>query len=137
MISVSNTTIYLLLLQKDFISRAFSFFIWKITVINGYCQNQPSEVFCKKYVLNDFSNFRRKHLCWSLFLIKLEAFIKKELQHRPFSVKLATFLRTTYFGEHLRTTASTLSFKQPWGTRRNLDKFCVCLLVVMFQFRKG
>ena len=31
------------------------------------------EVFCKKGVLKDFVNFIRKHLCWSLFLIKLQA----------------------------------------------------------------
>ena len=33
----------------------------------------------------------RKHLCWSLFLIK---FIKKRLQHRCSPVKFAKFLRT-------------------------------------------
>ena len=32
------------------------------------------EVFCKKKgVLKDFVNFIAKHLCWSLFLIKLQA----------------------------------------------------------------
>ena len=31
------------------------------------------EVFCKKGVLKDFVNFIGKHLCWSLFLIKLQA----------------------------------------------------------------
>ena len=31
------------------------------------------EVFCKKGVLKDFVNFIRKHLCWSLVLIKLQA----------------------------------------------------------------
>ena len=31
------------------------------------------EVFYKKGVLKDFKNFIGKHLCWSLFLIKLQA----------------------------------------------------------------
>ena len=49
-------------------------------------QNQPPEVFCKKAVLKNFAIFTWKQLCWSLFLIKLQAcsFIKKRLQHRCF-----------------------------------------------------
>ena len=45
-----------------------------------------------------------KHLCQSLFLIK----IKKRLQHRYFLVKFAKVLRTPEdFTEHLQTTAFT------------------------------
>ena len=47
----------------------------------------------KKGVLKNFANFIGKHLCWSLFLIKLLAFIKKRLQHRCFPMKIAKFLR--------------------------------------------
>ena len=44
-------------------------------VYTVYCQKQPSEQRCsvKKGVLKDFVNFIGKHLCWSLFLIKLQA----------------------------------------------------------------
>ena len=38
-----------------------------------YSQKQPPEVFCKKGVLENFANFKGKHLCWSLLLIKLQA----------------------------------------------------------------
>ena len=38
-----------------------------------YVQKQPTEVFFKKDVLKNFANFTGKHLCWSLFLIKLQA----------------------------------------------------------------
>ena len=40
-----------------------------------YCQKQPSEQRCsvKKGALKDFVNFIGKHLCWSLFSIKLQA----------------------------------------------------------------
>ena len=36
-------------------------------------QKQPLEVFYKKVVLRNFAIFTGKHLCWSLFLIKLRA----------------------------------------------------------------
>ena len=38
-----------------------------------YVQKQPPEVFFKKVVLKNFANLTEKHLCWSLFLIKMEA----------------------------------------------------------------
>ena len=67
-------------------------------------------MFCKKVVLQKFANVIRKHLCWSLFLIKLQAFqicnfIKKILQHRCFPVISAKFFKNSYFEEHLRTNA--------------------------------
>ena len=42
----------------------------------------PPEVYCKKGVLNFFANFTGKHLCWSLFLIKLQAFSPVHLLKR-------------------------------------------------------
>ena len=58
-------------------------------------QKQPPETFYKKEVLRDFPMFTGQHVCWSLFLIKLQAwnFIKKRLQHRCFPVNTAKFLR--------------------------------------------
>ena len=38
-----------------------------------YVQKQPPEVFFKKGFLKNFANFTGKHLCWNLFLIKLQA----------------------------------------------------------------
>ena len=37
-------------------------------------QKQPPEVFLKKVAFKNFAMFRVKHLCWSLFLIKLPTF---------------------------------------------------------------
>ena len=56
----------------------------------------PSEVFNKKAILKNFSIFTRKHLCCSLFLIKLQAFraatlLKKILQHRLFLMNIVKF----------------------------------------------
>ena len=57
-------------------------------------QKQPPEVmFYKKVVFKLFTIFTGKHLCWSLFQIKLLAF--KRLQHRCFPVNIANFLRTS------------------------------------------
>ena len=38
-----------------------------------YVQKQPPEMLFKKVVLKNFANLTEKHLCWSLFLIKMEA----------------------------------------------------------------
>ena len=32
-----------------------------------------AEVFCKKSVLKNFTNFTGRHLCWNLLLLKLQA----------------------------------------------------------------
>ena len=63
----------------------------------GLVQRQAPDVFCKKDFLKFFSNFTGKQLCWSLFLIKLQAyiFIKKDSgRRRCFSVKFTKYLRT-------------------------------------------
>ena len=44
-------------------------------------------------VLKHFAIFPRKHLYWSLFLIKKYNFIKKILQHRLFPLNIAKLLR--------------------------------------------
>ena len=50
----------------------------------------------KKVVHKNFAIFTEKHLCWSLFLINLQAF-------RPEHYKM---LKNNYFEEHLLTAAS-------------------------------
>ena len=58
-------------------------------------------------VLKKLAIFIGKDLCWSLFLIKLQAcdktanFNKEGLKHRSFSVNMAKFLRTAFFIRHL------------------------------------
>ena len=46
--------------------------------------------------IKNFVIFTGKHLCWSLFLIKLQAckFIEKRLQHWCFPLHVKKFLRT-------------------------------------------
>ena len=52
------------------------------------------QVFFKIDVLKNFANFTGKHQCWSLFLIKLQAWGR--LQHRCFPVKFTRFSRTSF-----------------------------------------
>ena len=68
-------------------------------VLLGLFRSSHRRCSVKKGVLKKFGNFPGKHLCWSLFLIKLQAwacnFIKKRLQRWCFPVKFAEFLRTS------------------------------------------
>ena len=64
------------------------------------------EVFCKKDVFRNFTKFKGKHLCWSLFFNKVTALrratlLKKRLWHRCLTVNFVKFLRTSFFIEHL------------------------------------
>ena len=56
-----------------------------VLVTSQYGQKEPPEVFSKKGVLKNLANFTGKHLCWSHFLIKLQAY---------FPVKSAKFVTT-------------------------------------------
>ena len=53
-----------------------------------------SQVFFKIDVLKNFASFTGKHQCWSLFLIKLQAW--GILQHRCFPVRFTRFSRTPF-----------------------------------------
>ena len=64
-------------------------------------------------VVKSFAKFTEQHLCWSLFLIKLQPsglklFLKKKLQHRCFPLNFVKFIRTPFFTEHLQMTASEI-----------------------------
>ena len=61
-------------------------------------------MFLKKGVLKDFVKFIQKHLCRSFFLIKLQA-IKKEMGAHVLFYEFCDIFKSTFFTEHLRTTA--------------------------------
>ena len=50
----------------------------KFMIIHSTFKKQPPEVFYKKGVLKNSSQFTRKHLCQSLFLIKLQLYEKRD-----------------------------------------------------------
>ena len=79
-------------------------------------KSSHSQMFFKISVLTNLANFPEKNLCWSLFLINLQAwrptillkrdsntacnFIKKRHQHRYFPAKFSILLRTPFFTKH-------------------------------------
>ena len=74
------------------------------------CRIRRPEVFCKKGVLRNLVKFTGKHLCQSLFQIKLQAsglqLIKKETLAQVFFCEFCEISKNTFFTEHLRATAS-------------------------------
>ena len=77
------------------------------------CWHSRPQMFLKIGAPKYFANFSRKHLDWSLFLIKLQAWspgtlLKEDSStSKYFPVKSAKFLRAPFFFEvHLPTTAS-------------------------------
>ena len=72
------------------------------------------QMFFKIGVLENFTNFTGKHLCWSLFLNKVPGlktynFIKRRLHHRCCPAKFVTFFKSILFTEHLRWLLLTFS----------------------------
>ena len=57
-------------------------------------EKQPPEVVCKKDVLKNFESFTEKHLCWSFFLTKLQAWRPATLfKKTPTQMFLRNFLK--------------------------------------------
>ena len=83
----------------------------------------------KECVLKNFTNFTGRHLCWSLFLIKLQKvcnFIKKGLQYRCLPVKFAKFLRTPI----LKNICEQLLLKRTvWGVKTGMS-FAISLWLI-------
>ena len=74
------------------------------------------EVFYKKVVLRNFAKLKGKHLCQSLFLIKLQAeaynFIKKETLAQVFSCEFCEISKNTFFYRTPPVAASQWRRKQ-------------------------
>ena len=91
-------------------------------------QKQPPEVFCKKCVLKNVAYFTRKHLCWSLFLKKLQDFRHTETPTQVLYRTICKISKNSYFEEHLQATAS--------GVFKILSNIYLTLLNVFFYFKK-
>ena len=74
------------------------------------CKSSRSQMFLKIDVLRNFASFARKHLCWSLFLIKLQA----------------KLLRTRSFTEHLQWLLL-------WFLQQNYLIFSVITITLGYQ----
>ena len=78
-------------------------FSWSLRI----SRSSRSQIFFKIGVLKNFAIFIGKHMCWSLFLIKLQALkpatlLKRDPNTGVFLSYLQKFLRTPFFTQHLR-----------------------------------
>ena len=64
-------------------------------------------VFYERGVLQNVAKFTEKHVCQSLFLIKLSLhlYLKRNLAH-VFSCEFFEIIKDNFFKKHLRSTAS-------------------------------
>ena len=88
----------------NFIFNYFST-VWKWTSYSYIIRSSVSQVFFNIDILKNFVIFTGKHLCWNLFLIKLQtwrpaAILKRDSNISIFALKIAKFLRTAFFIEH-------------------------------------
>ena len=85
--------------------------LYLIMVYNFKSSHQNYSVW--EDVLKTFTNFTGNYLCWSLFLIKLQAWGSATLLKRDstqlLSCEVCEIFKNTYFKEHLWTTAPTCS----------------------------
>ena len=92
------------LLVFYYLTNAFVFVLFTSSASHPHplCWNSRSQMFLKIGALKYFANFSRKHLDWSLFLIKLQAWspgtLLKEDSNtsKYFPVKSPNFLRTPF-----------------------------------------
>ena len=109
-ILLSSKKISLHLLYNEKTRKGTSWILTKRYLVNRIVRSEKEAVvlhmFFETGVLKNFSNFTGKCLCWSLFLIKLQAWmfatLLKRDHHMYFPMKFAQLLTTPFFIEHLR-----------------------------------
>ena len=86
----------------------FMIFLRNLMFINDdyMLKSSISEVFYKKGVLRNFTKFKGKHLCQSLFFNKVTGLrpatlLKERLWHKSFPVNFVKFLKTPFLTKHL------------------------------------
>ena len=62
------------LIFKVYFMKSFAAAKASSAFIKNRCRSSRSQMFFKIGVVKNFAMFTRKHLCWSLFLIKMQAF---------------------------------------------------------------
>ena len=87
-------------------------------------------------VLKNFVDSIGKHLCWSLFSIKLQTCnsIEKRLQNRCFPVKFAKFLRTPFFTKEFQWLL--LRFDSCFQRRSKQKPVQLSAIITTFRWKK-
>ena len=85
-----------------------------VCIVTLCFQKQPSEVFYKKSVLTNFTNFTGKHQCQSLFFnevagLRPATLLKKRIWYRCFPVSFVKLLRTPFYRTPLDDCFSVLN----------------------------
>ena len=72
-----------------------------LSLISGI-KSSGSKMIFKISALKNFENFTGKHLCWSLFLIKLQAFrlYYSKTPTQVFSCKISKIFKNTFFSQN-------------------------------------
>ena len=101
-----------------------------------YRSSHP-EVFCKKDVLKNLTEFTGKHLCQSLFFnkvagLKLATLLKKRLWQRYFPVNFVKFLRKPISTENLWWLLLSLKLQNNYSSK--LSKITVMSLAISAVF---
>ena len=86
-----------------------------ISTIGFLNRSSRPKMFRKKGALENLTKFTGKHLCQSLFFIKVAGLrvatlLKKRLWHRCFPVNFVKFLRALFFTEQLQWLLLSISF---------------------------
>ena len=89
------------------------YFLFNSRRVKSTYRGSRPEGFCKKGVLRYFAKLTGKHLCQSLFLIKLQAstcnFIKKEALAQVFSCEFCEISKNTFSYRTPPVAASVLN----------------------------
>ena len=90
-------------------------FLKKYRSSHRRCRSSNRRCSVKNGVLKNFENFAGKPLCWSPFLIRLQAFslqvLKKETLTQVLPCEACETFKNTYFEEHLQTTPFVVFYK--------------------------
>ena len=97
-----------------------------LVFIENICRSSLSQMFIKIGALKYFAIFTGKHLCWSLFSIKLRAF-------RCFPVNIAKFLRAAFFIEHLRWLLLQMFYFTLY-LQKDVAKYIVAIHCIIVSF---
>ena len=79
--------------KLNFICYGFSVSQSLASQVINLSRSSGQEVFCKKDTLRNFAKFTEKHLCQSLFLIKLQAYNLGQKVRRLFSIPLLPLIQ--------------------------------------------
>ena len=103
-------------LSLDAPSQSFEFISVKNSLHSMMNRGSRWQMFFKISVLKNFAIFAGKHLCWSLFLEKLQtwrsATLLKKTPIQMFSCEYCGIFKNTFFIEHFRWL---LLNKEEWG----------------------